>query len=202
MGLLKDLGPALIGGGASIIGGLLGSDAQADAQRFQAKEAQKNRDFQERLSNTQIRRRIADLRAGGLNPVLAAGEGASSPAGNMATAVPQTALGDALLDVATTGTQVMKTMAEIENIRANTRQTDNLTGITTPASKMGKELGRAGQRVGQFINGGLDSVEKIFEWLGETTGAGVNAIRKQRDFAKGNRDQDEMQIFIREGYGK
>lgn len=197
---------ALIGGGARILGGLLGSDAQRDAQRFQAKEAQKNRDFQQQMSDTAIRRRIADLRAGGLNPVLAAGDGASSPAGNMATAVPQTALGDALLDTATTATQVMKTMAEIENIGANTEQTRNLTGITTPASRMGKELGRAGKRVGEFINGGLDTVEDIFQWLGETTGAGVSAIKDQAGFVrKGDfwrDDEGTLNMRIRKGEGR
>lgn len=98
--------PALISGGASLLGGMMGQSGQAatNAQQlsmfnqqmnFNSAEAQKNRDFQQEMSSTAYQRSMADMRAAGLNPILAAGMGgASTPSGGAGSIGGAPALGN------------------------------------------------------------------------------------------------------------
>lgn len=69
----------LIGGGIGLLGGILGNASSAKAAKSQM-------EFQERMSSTAHQREVQDLRAAGINPILSARAGASTPGGASYTA--------------------------------------------------------------------------------------------------------------------
>lgn len=67
--------------GASLFSGIMGAESQEDINSANLEQAQRQMDFQERMSNTSHQREVKDLEAAGLNPILSVSRGASSPAG-------------------------------------------------------------------------------------------------------------------------
>lgn len=118
--------PYIASAAASVLGGIMGNKASA-------KQAEANRDWQERMSNTAHEREVQDLRNAGLNPILSATKGlggASTPSGSTA---PQN---DVISPAIHSATNAVAKIYETENAKATN---DAITQGTATAKELEKK---------------------------------------------------------------
>ncbi len=130
--LLGSILPSLIGGALSLKGGRERNVA-ASAQ------AQRQMDFQERMSSTAHQREVKDLRAAGLNPILSGtgGRGSSSPGGAQAP------VQDVLTPAVASALSARRLTQEIKNLEATRLNTVAQTQAIQARAVPGRLLGEA-----------------------------------------------------------
>lgn len=162
--------PAAIAAGASIWGQNSANETNRsianNANAQTAYQAQLNRDWQERMSNTSWQRGVADMKAAGINPMLAFSKGgASTPAGSAATAQTGAPQQNTMAGV-TSALQLLNLKAQIDNIKAQTENTRAQTAATvasTPEKQFRgnvyTDVNKGYSSAKQFISSGVSNLK-------------------------------------------
>jgi len=180
----------IIAGGAI---GALGNVASAYMAGEYAKGASREQlQFQERMSNTAYQRQVADMRAAGINPILAAvkGGGASTPPGSTYS-MPDARLGDAITQGASAAQQraLMREQVKSEHYRAQAAKYDVDTAKNrADETEFEAAVSRALKRgfASESSQGMSEAVEAEARARLESARAGSTAARLERQLDEGS----------------
>lgn len=195
MGFLDSLlkGVPILGPIADIIGGKQASSAQKKANKTNIQLQQKQLDWQERMANTEWQRGVEDMKAAGLNPMLAFSQGgASTPSVSAATVQPEDGMAKG---VASAGNKAMQTLA-MQQMAANVDLTKaNTLKAIEDAKTAGVTSAYAGERQSQELANIRAEYRRILE--------GENLTIAQRDqmerLLPGMIEQQKAQLGLTEG---
>lgn len=132
-GMLSGMAPSMLGMAGNIYSADRLAKGQQAANDASIQSAREQMAFQERMSSTAHQREVSDLQAAGLNPVLSANAGASSPSGQSAT----------IENAAPDYSRVVQSAMEAKRLSQELKESDSRIGMNIGALQVQKSQARA-----------------------------------------------------------
>lgn len=153
----------------------------AEAHDWAVADAQENRAWAERMSNTSHQREVEDLRKAGLNPILSANQGASTPGGGAAQG--------AQADTPAGGESIMSSALEAK------RQFEELRALeaTVEKTKADKQLSEAQAAKVKEETSKLKPSGFIGEKLNEVYESGARMINRMKEEANKSKERKRFE---------
>ncbi|AXL15540.1 DNA pilot protein [Microviridae sp.] len=182
MGAFGDWGAAAINAGS-----------QAATNAANAAEAQKQRDWQEDMSNTSHQREVDDLKAAGLNPMLSVtGAGSSTPVGAKAEYKAPT-IGSDLMHFANSAADTKNKSEQNDLIQAQVRQTNAQTAVANETARSAKAKADIDSRKAELVTSVYDKGKEVLQPVTQAFSGVVDSATSAKSQSDSDKESKEAQ---------